>query len=139
MITNDPDDVVVLINKNGAVKVFKFSLWDSISLDDEVFMAESLEPGWFGFYDWLRTKNGDVIGVRLHLEADSVDDLILELLLSLNPQNTVENIYIFFGAEREFDEAISGDTDFGGNMLYRGDRSSLAITFNAPKYRSRLA
>ncbi len=132
MTTNKLADVIVVIKKNGIAKLIVLSPEHEMFFDGEFFTSQLSEPEWLGFYDWLRTINGDVIGVRLQLDEGEIDGETLRFLISLDGRNSVDSIYIFFGTDREFDPARSDDADFGGNILLRGNMGSLAITFNAP-------
>lgn len=91
---------------------------------------------WLGFYDWLRAKNGKVIGVRLAPDEGEIPDHILGKLISVDARNSRSLIYIFFEYGEEVDPSISDDCDFGGNMIFEGDRGTVAIKFNFPTARN---
>jgi hypothetical protein len=85
---------------------------------------------WLGFYDWLRTKGGEVIGVRLTVDSDSD-----ERVLFLNYEGVVvdkdrRTVHIWFTTSRGYDETISDDQDFGGNRPFRSQTGAVALTFN---------
>lgn len=135
MIIQDESEVTVIVRKNGVAKLCPFSLSNRSSFDGEVFITQLLEPTWLGFYDWLRTSDGDVIGICLRPDEGEVDADTLNTLLSLENGNSAHTIYIYFGSDRGFDPSLSDDADFGNNILFHGSMGSLAITFNAPAKR----
>ena len=124
--------VAVLISQNLHVRLVEFSESERLSAGKELFPMPDSEPRWLGFYDWLRTENGEVIGVHLQPDDGEIEKEILSFLLPLNGGNSERSIYIFFGKERKFDQALSDDADFGGNFILRGTKGTLAITFNTP-------
>lgn len=128
---------IVVIRQDKSATLVKGAADDRIEVDGELFIAKCAEPDCFGFYDWLRTSSGDVIGVRLQLEDSSAfGPEELDLLCSLDSRNTQDELFIFFGSQRIFEAAMSDDTDFGGNILYAGEFGSLAISFNNATIRS---
>lgn len=124
--------VLVLIKSNGVAELIETPLAGLISLDGEDFMVDPSVPDWIGFYDWLRTSEGQVIGVRLRPDEGTLDEATLNFLIALDEQNSVDDLRIFFADGHEFDPLLSGDGDFGGNKLMRGTAGSLALAFNAP-------
>ena len=86
---------------------------------------------WLGFYDWLRTSDNEVIGVRQYVNPDpKVDQILLELarddVLVDKKKRSVE---IFFSNRRDYHELESSDQDFGDNRLFIGDDGSILLTF----------
>lgn len=122
----------MLIKFDGIAELIKLPLAVIISLDGEDFAVDPSVPNWIGFYDWLRTSDGEVIGVRLRPDKGTLDEATLNFLVALNEQNSVNDLRIYFAAVREFDPVLSEDCDFGGNILLRGTTGSLALAFNAP-------
>lgn len=122
----------MLIKSNGAAQLVEPPVAGMISIDGEDFMADPSVPDWIGFYDWLRTPDGEIIGVRLQPDEGTLDETTLNFLIALDEQNSADNLLIYFAAKREFDPVLSGDADFGGNALLRGTAGSLALAFNAP-------
>ena len=124
--------VLVLIKSNGVAELIEPPLAVMISLDGEDFVVDTSVDDWIGFYDWLRTSDGEVIGVRLRPDEGTLDEATLNFLLALNEQNSVNDLRIYFSASREFNPVLSDDCDFGWNILLRGSTGSLALAFNAP-------
>ena len=99
-------------------------------LGNEVF-SDSGSGDWLGFYDWLRTKSGNVIGVRLW--ADEANDQIRAAgrCAGVAADDRCFPLVVYLDAEREFDEERSCDQDFGSNMLLVSS-NGFALTFNSP-------
>lgn len=86
-----------------------------------------------GFFDWLRTDENEVIGVRLTILDEELDYLVPELA---RPDYVEElprsvGIEIFFSEERNYNDRNSDDQDFMDNWIYRSDDGTYAISFNA--------
>ena len=101
-----------------------------LMLGGEVF-KDSGAGDWLGFYDWLRTRTGKIIGVRLW-----VDEVNRDLRAAAGCVNVVGNaecfpFVIYLGDEREFADENSGDQDFGSNLLLLSS-GKFALTFNSP-------
>ena len=88
---------------------------------------------WLGFYDWLRTTAGEVIGVQLWVDEPRAIGLLqaASSYVGVEASKDCLPFRVFFKAERQFDEQASCDQDFGSNLLLRGN-SGLVLTFNAP-------
>jgi hypothetical protein len=87
-----------------------------------------------GFYDFLRSRTGLIIGVRLMPTPDAEALLTKEIspteFLHFAPDGQLRVLLIFWAGTQAFDPEISSDQCFGDNTLYRGERSGrLAITF----------
>lgn len=86
-----------------------------------------------GFYDWLRTNEGRVIGVAYQPLVDTGGDELISRIARLDyarnspGRNGVE---VFFGREREFCEDKSADQDFFENRVYLSDDNVLAVSFD---------
>jgi len=100
----------------------------SIQLTGRAF-ADTGAGDWLGFYDWLRSSAGEVIGVRQYVDDQSTFPLARDFK---GVEKDVKQgvVRIFFGQSREFDEVASCDQDFGDNrLLAAGDE--IALTFSA--------
>ncbi len=96
----------------------------------ETSFADSGAGDWLGFYDWLRSPQGNVIGVRQWIDEFSTFSF-LKQYQGVEYDLVHRVVHIFFGQTREVDEVNSCDQDFGSNrLLIAGD--SVALTFNAP-------
>lgn len=99
-----------------------------IQLDGKTFSGTGA-GGWLGFYDWLRTSEGKIIGVRQYVDDRSIFPFS-RTFQGVKTHAGFE-VCVFFGQSREFDETVSCDQDFGDNyLLTAGDE--IALTFNAP-------
>jgi hypothetical protein len=84
---------------------------------------------WTGFYDFLRTGEGAIIGIRyspLLDDAAMLSDLKGKPYARVLPNSTFE---LFFSAERSFVPELSEDQDFGDNMVLRSASGEYALTF----------
>jgi len=96
----------------------------------EASFKDSGAGDWLGFYDWLRSPQGNVIGVQQWIDEFSTLSLLKEFQ-GVEYDLVHRVVRIFFGQVREVDEGRSCDQDFGNNrLLISGD--SVALTFNAP-------
>ena len=115
-----------------------------IGKDLRCFLTEEVESGgfvigdvrytntggdWTGFYDFLRTKEGTLVGIRYCPLVD--DPLFLKAVsgkpyAKLLPNKTVE---LYFSNDRVFVPELSGDQEFGENMLLLAPADEYAITF----------
>lgn len=86
---------------------------------------------WLGFYDWLKTREGRVIGIRLHVDSSDTLSLVSR---HAGPGVAIANraISIRISIEDTVDELLSDDQDFGDNEVFVGRDGSLAITFFSP-------
>ncbi len=91
---------------------------------------ETKTNDWLGFYDWLRTKGGEVIGVRLTVDSDSDERVLFLNYEGAAVDKDRRTVHIWFTNSRDYDETISDDQDFGGNRLFRSQTGAVALTFN---------
>ena len=101
-----------------------------IELDGERFQDTGLGD-WIGFYDWLRPQAGEVIGVRLWPDIANDHLAGVRRCVGTESHHDGRELSIFFGQDRAFHPALSGDQDFGGNRLFVGN-ARYVMTFNAP-------
>jgi len=96
---------------------------------DSVTYQDVGQGDWTGFYDFLRTQEGDIIGIRY---APLVDDPSLlgdvgnKSYARVLPNAAFE---LFFSGERSFVPEMSTDQDFGDNMVLRSTLGEYALTF----------
>ena len=102
-----------------------------IEFDGERFFDAGLGD-WVGFYDWMRPQARRVIGVQLFPDVNNVHLARLSLCVGVESHHKGKELRIFFGDEREFQPALSGDQDFGGNQLFVG-QTRYVMTFNTPQ------
>jgi hypothetical protein len=101
---------------------------EGLTINDICYRNE--EGGdWTGFYDFLRTNENMVIGIRY---APLVDDstflktLVQKAYVKLLPNSSVE---LYFSNDHSFVPELSDDQRFGENMLLRSKEGAYAITF----------
>lgn len=107
---------------------------DSFELAAEVFSRLAEFGDWLGFYDWLRTERGTVVGVRMRPD----DQEVMRLFEAYRCSSVVIEdgvVTIRTSNEGAICEALSDDADFGGNAVFRGSTGSLAIAFFWPRDR----
>jgi hypothetical protein len=89
---------------------------------------------WTGFYDWLRNRAGQVIGVRYWPFEDTLP--LDELRQRLAPSADVaiapddSHLDVYFSSDHEVDTERSADQAFGGNRIFATDQGDLAISFD---------
>ena len=105
---------------------------DSFESAKEVFSRSSEHGDWLGFYDWLRTDAGVIVGVRIRLD----DQRMTRLFESYKcPSVAIDGdvVTIRTSSEGIVCEALSDDADFGGNAIFIGNAGALAIAFFCPR------
>lgn len=103
----------------------------SFESEAEVFSRLPEFGDWLGFYDWLRTAHGEVVGVRIRPD----DQEVIRLFESHTcPSVVIEDgvVTIRTSSEGVVCEALSDDADFGGNAVFLGTTGTLAIAFFCP-------
>jgi hypothetical protein len=97
----------------------------------EEFTLINNKTDWFGFYDWLRNINKDIVGLRLQIDGNTID---INQLLALGGMigDSASQVIFYFGSDTKYESLLSDDADFGGNKLYISKSGALAITFNMP-------
>ena len=125
--------VVLSLTEQPQVHAISDQLGSELVIGNEAF-SDTGAGDWLGFYDWLRTRSGEVIGVRLW-----VDDVTPQIRAAAACSGVVAGescspFMIYLGHEHEFDAEQSDDQDFGSNMLL-ANSSKFAITFYAPSSR----
>ena len=102
----------------------------AIRFDDELYRDKGFGDS-TGFYDWLRSAGGKIIGLRYWPFEDTaflVDAMRpLQYVTASADRSFVE---IYFGELREFDEQMSDDQDFGNAKVFGSDDGSWALTFD---------
>jgi hypothetical protein len=104
----------------------------AFELDDDHF--EDVGLGYHnGFYDFLRSRTGAIIGLRLSPPADA-ERLLAEVTegkyLRFTREGYQQVLSMFWGHEQDFDSETSSDQYFGDNTIYRAKRTGrLAVSF----------
>lgn len=125
--------VVLSANAQPVVYAVPDPLGPLLAIGNEEF-RDAGQGDWLGFYDWLRTKAGEVIGVRLWVDDVNAQIRALHPCAGVVAGETCFPLLIYFGEERAFEEQLSDDQDFGSNRLLVGP-GKFALTFNAPSKR----
>jgi len=86
-----------------------------------------------GFYDFLRSPSGEILGLR-YLPSPDAEDLLNGVpvggCLRFTNDGQMRVLLIFWGREQNFDPETSSDQYFGDNAIYRGENSGkLAVAF----------
>jgi hypothetical protein len=97
----------------------------------EAFHRSSDFGDWLGFYDWLRTQRGLLVGVRLRPDSPEILRLVEPFM---GPFVVIgdDGVTIRTSVDDVIAEAKSDDADFGGNSVFLGNEGSLAIKFFCP-------
>jgi len=98
---------------------------------DGVDFVEVRDGDFAGFYDWLRTVDGRVIGVRWWLFEELrrlCDRLQGRDYALVDP--ACRFVDLWFSTERAFDPGQSNDQDFGNNRVLESDNGDLLLSFN---------
>jgi hypothetical protein len=106
-----------------------------LSIHDDLLEKIAYDTNWLGFYDWLRTSDGEIIGLRIKLDDAhnrNYSNLIQSFFSGCTSINDVN--YIFFKDSKDFDENLSDDADFCDLAIYRS-LGTLGIAFNKPALR----
>ena len=132
-MARQPEELAIVIlsgSRPPDVRSSTVPTGDTIEIHGVTF-RDSGAGDWLGFYDWLRTSDDRVIGVRITLDEE-IDRLLQLKALNVEIDQTRRKILIFFSDRRDFDERTSDDQDFGDNRLFYGDDDSVLLTFNPP-------
>jgi len=91
-----------------------------------------------GFYDWLRTSEGEILGVRYSPFEGCADELLeTGRRLEYTQVEDQRSLLIFFSERRTVDTQRSVNQDFGGNRVFVSVEHLYALTFNADRLSDR--
>lgn len=100
-----------------------------LTIDGQIYRP--VGPEWSGFYDWLRTGEGAVVGVRYHPTEETRFLLEEALALDYVAVGRHEDLCIYFGENRTFDPDQSEDQDFAYDQVFVApSRIGSAICFS---------
>lgn len=134
MTTNN---IILVVLKSTLEIVQLNDLSHKIILDGQEF-TKKIKGDFLGFYDWLKNKEGNIIGLRYFLFEDYqfiIDDLALLHVNYLEIDSAVRYnsiLYIYFSEEKDFIDKVSNDQLFGDNCIYKSELGEYAITFCLP-------
>ena len=88
------------------------------------------------FYDWLRSRTGKIVGLKLDLEEES--QYLIERIERFyyvkteNKRSYYRFVYLFFGKDRKFDPKLSADQAWWDCYLYFSECQIFGMTFLLP-------
>lgn len=126
--------VVMSTSERPRVHAISDTLGSELALGEDLFRDAGVGD-WLGFYDWLRTRSGEVIGVRLWVDEANEQLRAAGSCAGVVAGRDCFPLAIYFGESREFEDELSCDQDFGSNMLLVS-ANAFAMTFNAPEPRA---
>lgn len=108
---------------------------EELHIDGMTFKRES-DYGSNAFYDWLRNRDGKIVGLKLDLEEES-QYLIkriehFDYVKTEKKRSYYQFIYLFFGKDRKFDLKLSADQSWWDCFLYFSKGEIFGITFLLP-------
>lgn len=102
----------------------------NIFVEGEIF-SEVGFGNWTGFYDWLRTSEGFVIGVRYTpFERLLLDSASILALPYVAVDSTEWRLEILFSKRRDWVEEMSDDQAFIHNAVFRSAKGEFALSFD---------
>lgn len=101
-----------------------------IRVGDRKFVDSGLGKS-IGFYDWLRSSDGQIIGARTWFLRDSgVENFHVELASHSAIEWGEDNFRLFFLSDREFADDKSDDQEFGVHRLAISSDGLLLLTYD---------
>jgi hypothetical protein len=119
--------VIIFRQKLGLSFIEIDRLTKELEVDGEIYSYLGLGD-WISHYDWLRDKNGNVLGIR-HIPLAPYPFSINRLERLPYVKSDGESLEIYFGDFRDFEEDRSVDQDFGANFVYRTTHDEYLMTF----------
>jgi hypothetical protein len=126
---NAPKSLAVLLTEPLTLHLLPTDVGSSVLLEGRTFVDSGLGD-WIGFYDWLRTSQGELLGVRTWLTDPQVQGIRGELSNNSAVELGDADVRVWFSEERSFDEAASGDQDLGTHRIMKFGEGEFALTFN---------
>ena len=124
--------VVTLATGKSPTMTVREAAGDFFESGNETFKRSPEFDDWLGFYDWLRTAQGVVVGVRVRPDTQEV----VRLFESYGCSAVIIEegmVTIRTSTEGAVVDALSDDADFGGNAIFFGSSGSLARAFFYPR------
>ena len=98
--------------------------------------VDQIDKRWYGFYDWLRDKQGHVLGVRFWRAVLPRGYDFQQICTRLSKFSYVEAddddarcLDVYFSGRRDLDQHESGDADFEENRILVSADGEYAITY----------
>lgn len=126
--------LLIVFSKN-TFKLFylkQFYSTDVVTVEGKKYTIDSQSKennAFIGFYDWLRSKDAQLVGVRMCFFEHHGYNKFLEQLSNVQPTFDGRCMELMFGNE-EYKPEISGDQDFGNNYVYVSNDDEYLITFS---------
>lgn len=124
--------LAIVLTEPPTLVLLPAEVGDSVSLRGKGFVDSGLGD-WIGFYDWLRTRDGKLLGVRSWLDEMGAEDLRRTLAQNSAVELGKGDVRVWFSADRDFDEAFSADQDLGTHRIVRAGADEFALTFNVER------
>ena len=102
---------------------------DEFSLDGRVYRDKGY-GAWTGFYDWLRDRHGQIVGLRYWPFEETrflTDSLRALPYVRVDEDRSFVEFYL--ADARAVDHELSDDQHFGDNRLFATDSGELGISF----------
>jgi hypothetical protein len=123
----------VVLSHHRMPRIIEISEEEAIAPDLRLAGQNFRDSGagdWLGFYDRLRNRQGEMIGIQQWIDEFS-HLLFFKHFMGVETNLVRQVLRIFFSDSRDVDEAISASQDFGCNRLLV-DGESVALTFYLP-------
>jgi hypothetical protein len=104
---------------------------DHLNIDNVNYVLDlqsKKNDGFIGFFDWLRTDELNIIGIRMCLFPDQAYIGLFSQFPYMKHTSDARCLELKF-ANKKYNEIFSGDQDFSQNFVYKGDAGYL-ITFS---------
>jgi len=122
--------LIVTVSPAPGVKLISWPT-SRVSINDENF--EDIGAGdTNGFYDFLRTPQGRIVGVRFAPfveHSDICDSATQGEGLRITGTAPTASVELYWGSDRQYSENRSADQFMDYNYIFRGPSRTYAITF----------
>jgi hypothetical protein len=120
--------LLVILGEGVTLKVAERLPASTVQIGEDQFHSPAASE-WIGFYDWLRTADDELIGVRQWIDEEfsQVCEGLVRFDSVYMPTSNYAEIY--FDSRRAFDAENSDSQSFGGNRIYVSQRSNYMLTF----------
>lgn len=105
--------------------------FDKLKLKNTIFSINEISKeceGFMGFFDWLRSDENTIIGIRICFFDYQIINPILKQCANAKISNDEKYIELLF-AGKEYDPTLSGDQDFTNNYIYKSNEDDYLFTF----------
>ena len=102
---------------------------EHVDLDGRLF-HDSGFGDWVGFYDWLRSSSGKILGVRSWLEDEEIQGIRNRIADSTFVEWSDTQLRLWFSNQRLYEERLSGDQALGTHRILMSSDGEIAIGFD---------